>query len=65
MKKNTILSAFILSLLFTVITPTVDTYAAPLSLQSVASAKNQSTVMPMSDMIIWRYKTVNGKTYRR
>lgn len=33
--------------------------------QAYAIANNSENIMPMADVLVWRYKMVNGITYKR
>lgn len=64
MKKKLMIILFVLSILSpTTAFAEAECTTAPIS--SSVSANNTDSIMPLSDVIVWKVKVVNGKTYRR
>lgn len=65
MKKKLTIILFVLFILSptTAFAEVECTTAAPIL--SAVSANNTDSVIPLSDVIVWKVKVVNGKTYRR
>lgn len=65
MKKKIIILLSILSMLSPSTVFAEDTYTTAVPTVSTESENDTWTIEPMSDVIIWKYKTVGNITYRR
>lgn len=65
MKKKIIILLSILSMLSPSTVFAEDTYTTMVSAPITATENNAEIIMPMSDIIIWRYQMIGGKMYRR
>lgn len=65
MKKKIIILLSILSMFSPSTVFAEDTYATAVPAPIIAAEENTEAIMPMSDVIIWRYQMIDGKMYRR
>ncbi len=65
MKKQFIILISIFSILSPTTTFAKDLCTIAVSTATVEFGKNAEAIMPMSDIIIWKYKIISGNIYRR
>lgn len=65
MKKKLLIILAVISILSPTTVYAGEECTTASSIPSAISANNISSIMPLSDVIVWKIKVVGGKTYRR